>query len=190
MEKSQTETLGHIPIYTIGYGSRTLREFISILHQYSIGFLVDVRSRPYSSFKPEFSKDALGCQLDQNGIKYVFLGDKLGGQPDDCTCYTEGKVDYDKIREKPFYDEGIARLRIAWQKQLHIALMCSEGKPETCHRSKLIGTSLVNERILVVHIDEADSLKSHEEVLAILTRGQTSLFDRPPEARTSRKKYK
>jgi len=44
----------HIPIYTIGYGKRSIEQFIETLKKYQIAFLIDVRSRPYSQFKPEF----------------------------------------------------------------------------------------------------------------------------------------
>jgi hypothetical protein len=57
-----------VPIYTIGYGSRTLEEFLAALHQNAIAFLLDVRSHPYSRFKPEFSKDALTNRLRRAGV--------------------------------------------------------------------------------------------------------------------------
>jgi uncharacterized protein (DUF488 family) len=51
--------LASIPIYTIGYGNRLVEEFIGLLQQYEIRFLVDIRSQPYSRYNPDFSKDAL-----------------------------------------------------------------------------------------------------------------------------------
>ena len=53
---------------------------------------------------------------------------------------------------------------------MRIALMCSESKPEECHRCKLIGQELMNHDISVQHIT-ADGLKSQEEVIEILTQG-------------------
>lgn len=47
------------PIFTIGYGDRSIDEFIDVLRQHNLDYLIDVRSAPYSRFKPEFSKDAL-----------------------------------------------------------------------------------------------------------------------------------
>ena len=52
-----------IPVFTIGYGSRTLDDFVRVLQNYDIEFVLDVRSAPYSRFKPEFSKDALETHL-------------------------------------------------------------------------------------------------------------------------------
>ncbi len=46
-------------------------------------------------------------------------------------CYLEsGQVDYNKLRETPLFKQGISRIRNAWEKQLRVALMCSELKPD------------------------------------------------------------
>lgn len=178
------------PIYTIGYGAREIDRFIAVLKKYRVDFLIDIRSRPYSRYKPEFSKQALQRTLQQNDIRYVFMGDTLGGQPEDPDCYREdGMVDYDRIRKKEFYEQGIGRLRQAYQNQLRVVLMCSEGKPEMCHRCKLIGESLGDEQIDVAHIDENDQLISQLDALLRLNKGQLSLFD-DFHTYTSRKKYR
>ena len=182
--------MSQTPIYTIGYGAREIEEFHAVLKSYQIDYLIDVRSKPYSRYKPDFSKQALERHLLDQSIRYVFMGNTLGGQPEDRDCYDEdGKVDYDKCRNKPFYLNGIQRLRRAWERQLHVVLLCSEGKPEMCHRSKLIGQTLVDEEIGVAHIDERDQLISQEDVLLRLTKGQLSLFD-DFFKHTSRKKYR
>ncbi len=176
-----------VPIYTIGYGDRTLDDFIAALHANAIAYLLDVRTAPYSRFKPEFSKEALAKALAAQGIRYVFVGDSLGGRPDDPACYVDGRVDYDKVRERPFFQRGIERVQAAHAQQLRVVLMCSEGKPEQCHRTKLIGESLVALGIPVVHIDEADRLITHDEAILRLTDGQLNLFGQ--ESFASRKRY-
>ena len=75
--------LDRVPIFTIGYGAREIDAFIAALQQQHIEFLIDVRSRPYSRYKPDFSRDALEGHLRRAGIRYVFLGDSLGGRPAD-----------------------------------------------------------------------------------------------------------
>ncbi len=65
--------------------------------------------------------------------------------------------------------------------------MCSEGKPEECHRSKLIGVTLTDGEIPVIHIDENDALRSQAEIIDRLTGGQLSLFGEPTFR--SRKRY-
>src|SRR4051812_26651413 len=144
----------NVPVYTIGYGSRTVGALIGLCHVYGIEYLVDVRSQPYSKYKPEFTKDALERHLKEQGIRYVYMGDLLGGRPSDKSCYVNGKVDYAICREKAFYLEGITRLQKALEKSLSVVLMCSEEKPQECHRSKLIGETLCEQGIEVRHIDE------------------------------------
>lgn len=174
-------------IYTIGYGNRTMAAFVALLRQYDIDFLVDVRSAPYSKYNTDFTKSALAEHMKRHDIGYVYMGDQLGGKPKTGDFFTDGKVDYAKLNQADFYREGIERLKTALQKQYRVALMCAELRPETCHRSKLVGQSLVEETIAVQHIDELGQLKSQTEVMDILTGGQQSLFD---ESFTSVKKYR
>ncbi len=182
--------MGQLPIYSIGYGARDIDAFINVLKQYGIDYLVDVRSKPYSRYKPEFSKRPLEQQLTSSGIRYVFMGEALGGQPDDPSCYDEtGKVDYDKCRHRPQFLAGIERLQKAHNQQLRVVLMCSEGKPEICHRTKLIGEVLEKEGIEVQHIDENDVLLSHTQVMLRVIKGQPSLFGDEFFKHTSRKSY-
>jgi uncharacterized protein (DUF488 family) len=115
------------------------------------------------------------------------MGDTLGGMPKDPCCLTDGKVDYDKVRARPFFETGLKRVQQAFQQHHRIALMCSEGRPEECHRSKLIGEALVAAGVPVCHIDEDGKLISHAEAIDRLTRGQMDLFGAP--SFTSRKRY-
>jgi len=176
-------------IYTIGYGSRDMTAFIAALKAHEIGYLIDVRSAPYSKFKPEFSRNALEATLKEHGIRYLYLGEQLGGQPKDAGCYdADGKVLYERVAEKESYRAGIARLEKAFRQGLRVAVMCSEGKPELCHRSKLIGATLDEMGIPVLHVDEADQLQTQANVVFELTDGQLSLFGEPEF--TSRKRYR
>jgi len=71
-----------------------------------------------------------------------------------------------------------------------VALMCSEGKPENCHRSKLIARSLTGEGVEVLHIDEAGRVITQKEAMYRLTGGQLNLFGEDFTRLTSRKKYR
>jgi uncharacterized protein (DUF488 family) len=176
-----------VTVFTIGYGSRSIEEFVGLLKENSIDCLVDVRTAPYSKFKPEFSKDALASSLQAAGIAYRFAGHELGGRPDAPACYVDGKVDYDLVRKTEFYARGIERIRKAHEQGMRMALFCSEQKPEECHRSKLIGVTLAEMGIPLAHLDEEGIVRPQEEVIARLTHGQLDLFGGP--AFTSRKRY-
>lgn len=185
-------------ILTIGYGNRTFQEFVRLLELYKVKYLIDVRSKPYSRVNPDFSKEVLERNLAQNSIKYVFMGDTLGGLPEDPTCYTtDGRVDYHQYKSQPNYQAGIERLKSATMQDLGVAIMCSELKPQHCHRSKLIAVSLTEQGIDVVHIDEKGEVKSQTQVIAEVEAeldgtapGQLSLFgDKVERSLTSRKRY-
>jgi uncharacterized protein (DUF488 family) len=189
-EHSDPEHLnpGIVPIYTIGYGARSVDEMASILQAHAIEYVIDVRTAPYSRYKPEFSKDALEAALKTHGLRYIYMGDSLGGRPDDPACYVDGRVDYARVQSRPFYQAGISRIQTAFSQQRHIVLMCSEGKPEECHRTKLIGATLTSLGVPVAHIDENDQVFTQAEVLERLEGAQLTLFDEP--TLSSRKRYK
>ena len=171
------ETSRRGKIYSIGYSNRTLEEFKRLLDKCQIEYLVDVRSRPYSKYNPDFNKDRLERYCKSNKIRYVFMGDQIGGLPDDTTCLTDGKVDYNKCRLKDSFIAGIARLVTAYEKGLQIVVMCSEGKPQDCHRSKLLGEMLRDRNIEMQHVDEIGNLISQIAVISKIDNGQQALFE-------------
>jgi len=166
------------PVYTIGHGNRKIGDFISLLKTYGIKYLVDVRSKPYSAYNPQFIRENLQASLQENNIVYVYMGDALGGRPANTDCYTNGRVDYNKVKEMPWYKQGIERLKTAYIKDISLAIMCAESNPCNCHRSKLISSTLATEGVTVLHIDEKGCLKTHEVVIKEMFRDvPASLFD-------------
>lgn len=165
------------PLLTIGYGSqRSADEFVALLRRHGVAYLIDVRSRPYSKFRPEFSKEPLQAMLQQHGFTYHFMGDSLGGIPDDPACYTNGKVDYDKIRLQDWFIRGLDRLEAGWRAGHRIAIMCAELEAHRCHRSKLVAEALVGRDVPVGHVDEQGKVASHETVINRVDGGQMGLF--------------
>lgn len=178
-------------IYSIGHGNKKIEDFIAELKSFKIQFLLDIRSKPYSKWNPQFNQAALDLELKNNGITYVFVGDTLGGLPEDRSCYDyDGKVVYDLIKEKDFFKQGLERLTTANEKRINLAIMCSESKPEECHRSKLIGQELLNKEISLKHIVSDKRVKSQETVMNELTKGKgtVDLFGNEIDF-TSRKSY-
>ena len=178
-------------IRTIGYGARSIEEFLAALLAVEAQYVVDVRSAPYSRFKPEFSREPLAARLAQHDIRYVFMGDALGGKPDDPTCYSQdGRVDYERCRLRPAFLEGLASLEAGWEAGHRMVLMCSEGKPEECHRTKLIAEELSAVGVPVVHIDEQGQSRTHSVIMDVITGGQETLFGEHAAAATSRKRHR
>lgn len=178
-------------IYSIGHGNKSIEDFIEELKSFNIVFLLDIRSKPYSKWSPHFNQNRLESELKKNSIKYVYAGDSLGGLPEDRSCYDcDGKVVYDYIKGKDFFKEGLKRLTTANEKDIKIAIMCSESNPGECHRSKLIGQELLKQNISIKHIVSRLKFKSQELVMSETTNGNglVDLFGKVTEF-TSRKSY-
>jgi uncharacterized protein (DUF488 family) len=160
-------------VFSIGHGNKTIGEFVSELQGYGIEFLIDIRSKPYSKYSPHFSQQPLKAAVEREHIKYVYLGKELGGLPaHDSTCFTsDGKVDYDKLKEKDFFKEGLLRLEKAYSQGIRVCIMCSESDPKMCHRSKLIGVELLKKGIILQHIIDGTKVLTQQQVIFELTKG-------------------
>jgi uncharacterized protein (DUF488 family) len=189
--KTRGRQLAQPPLLTFGYGSRSEADILALLAHHGIEYVIDVRSTPWSRYRPEFSQDQLASSLRAHGIRYLFMGSELGGRPDDPDCYDDdGRVDYRACERRSAFREGIARLQGAWRAGHSVALMCSEGRPEDCHRTKLVAAALVGAGIEIRHIDERGTLRSHDEVLDRLRDPQTTLLEDPGLIAKSRGRYR
>lgn len=184
-------------LYSIGHGHKTAEELIKELHSFSIQFLIDVRSSPFSKWAPHFNRGAIEQLFHNTDIRYYYMGDCIGGHPLNDDCYDEnGYFDYQKMAEVPVFKKGLQRLIDANSGGYKVAIMCSESDPSQCHRSKLIGRELLSEHnIEMYHIIAPNQIKSEEDIITELTNGAWdphSLFfdnDKIPYFK-SRKAYK
>ena len=138
-------------VFTIGYSTYSIETFIETLQKFNISALADVRSSPYSQFKPEFNRKTLQITLRQYNIKYVFLGDYCGARVDDYSCYQNGKVNFNIVATNSKFIEVINRIKTGI-KHYVVALMCAEKDPITCHRFVLICRNLKSKDVNIIHI--------------------------------------
>jgi uncharacterized protein (DUF488 family) len=102
--------------------------------------------------------------LQREGIEYVFLGEELGGRPDDISAYlNNGRVDYQARRRSYAFREGMDRLLILSEKRT-IALLCAEEDPIECHRFLMICPELVLAGVSPVHIRRNAHIETQEAV--------------------------
>lgn len=174
-------------VLSIGYGGRERQELLKQLVDAGVDCVVDVRSSPFSKHQPDFSGSELRAFLPTQGLRYLFMGDQLGGRPPSDDCYSDGKVDYTRVREKDFFRLGIDRLLNGLQRGYKICLMCSEAHPGQCHRSKLIGVALQERSVQVMHLMKSGDPMTQDRVISELTSAQETLFG---EAFGSRKAYR
>ena len=152
-----------VPIYTIGHSTRTLDEFLGLLHAHQLEQLADVRTVPKSRRHPHFVGQALAASLPVAGIAYRhFPG--LGGlrkprrdSPNAAwqNASFRGYADHMATAE---FQAAIDAL-VEWSVRRTV-IMCAESLWWRCHR-QLIADALVARGIEVRHISSATSAPRH-----------------------------
>ena len=182
-----------LTVFTVGHSNQSLEDFLALLQRHEVDVLVDIRSVPRVGYATHFNADPLKVGLTAAGIRYHFLGDRIGGKPEGDHYYdADGHVRYDVIAASARFLDGIATL-LKGLPHHRVALMCSEEDPAECHRRLLVARVLEERGVAVIHLradgrtqTEADLV--HDEELARNPGGQATLFDleEPEEWKSTR----
>lgn len=89
-------------IYTIGFSNQSQERLINTLKRYNITHIIDVRSTPRSKYTPQFNQDVIKESLADNGIQYIYEGDKLGGRPRPQNQYNQAANKQEFLQSKGF----------------------------------------------------------------------------------------
>jgi uncharacterized protein (DUF488 family) len=111
-----------------------------LLKEYEIEVLADVRRFPTSKIE-HFRKEEMEKWLPEHGIRYVWLGEELGG-------YRRGG--YEAYVKTQAFRAGTERL-LELAKKWRTCLMCLEPNPRYCHR-RFISAYLESIGVEVIHI--------------------------------------
>jgi len=150
-------------LYTIGHSATQFPTFLAMLRRWEVSVLVDVRSKPQSLRFPHFDQVELERAVREEGISYVFLGEELGGRPEDPKAYgNDGIVDYEARRKSYGFRAGIERVIQELAKN-DLVLMCSEEDPLNCHRFLMICPELVSLGLEPLHIRKGGLIESHRD---------------------------
>lgn len=164
-------------IYTVGHSNRPWEDFASLLTNYSIQWLVDIRTLPGSKKYPHFNQENLIPELSSMGISYCHLAE-LGGRrkprPDSKnTAWRnssfKGYADHMETEE---FSNGIAKLTTRASNE-HVAMMCSEAVWWRCHRA-LVSDHLKINGWKVIHI--IDIKKSQEHPFTSAARAEQGVL--------------
>ena len=151
-------------VLTIGHSTHALEAFLKLLHQHEVTAVADVRSAPYSRFNPQFNRESFAEALDVEGVRYVYLGNELGGRSDDPTCYEDGRIRYDRLAATESFSSGLDRV-VDGAARYRIALMCAEKEPLDCHRTLLVARALDEQGVDVAHIHADGGLEPHQAAM-------------------------
>jgi uncharacterized protein (DUF488 family) len=159
-------------VFTIGHSTLSIEAFVSLLKEFEIRLLVDIRHYPSSRKFPHFNRPALCESLKADNIDYLWL-ESLGGRrhaPKDhksvnTALRSPGFRNYADYMATDEFRAGIQELLAAAQKA-QTAIMCAEKLYWKCHR-RLVSDYLTAQGVEVVHI---------------LDPGKTSIHTLTPEA--------
>lgn len=135
-------------IWTIGHSNRDICTFISLLQTVNIQTVVDCRTKPRSRWR-HFNVEQLARHLASMDINYELRGHNLGG--------LAGNVLFDETQDE---------LKGRAESGERIALLCSEAKPEQCHRGTVLAPALEQRGVSVKHLIYANKNYGHEQLSA------------------------
>ncbi len=152
-------------LYTIGHSTRTIDELISVLRAHDIQTLVDIRAFPMSRRLPHFNREALEVDLQNVGIRYLWMK-ALGGyrkkireDSPNTGLRNASFRNYADYMLTPEFGATIAEL-IELAENSRTAYMCAERMWFQCHRM-LVSDWLTAHGHTVVHIDGEAPAKPH-----------------------------
>jgi uncharacterized protein (DUF488 family) len=153
-------------VFTIGYATIPVDEFISILQKYEITYLIDIRSVPFSRFYPQYNYKTLANKLAEVNIKYENLKNEFGARQENDEWFTDGYLDYEKFAKSQQFQQGVKHtLDLANNGEI-VCLMCAEKDPTMCHRAILCGKELYK-GVARVSGERSENRKDKMEVLHI-----------------------
>jgi uncharacterized protein (DUF488 family) len=151
-------------LFSIGHSHHDLAGFLGLLRRTAITAVADVRSHPFSRRLPQFHRPDLERALQALGMSYLFLGDRLGGRPEDHALYdADGRVDYERVRATSSFRAGLETL-VQAAEDSPVAMLCSEADPLDCHRGLMITPALLEVAIAPLHLRRDGTVETTAEM--------------------------
>jgi uncharacterized protein (DUF488 family) len=172
--------LAQTRLFSIGHSNHELARLIALFRNAGVTAVADVRSQPFSQRCPQFNRPDLARELAQQEIAYAYLGEQLGGRPANQSLYDiDGRVDYERVRKLPAFQQGLDRLCQGLE-SFAVAMLCSEEDPLVCHRGLMIAPALVERGLRPVHIRGSgvhETSSEFEDRLLAETKVGVGIFD-------------
>lgn len=139
-------------IFTIGYSGFTVGEFVDALIAHGVGAVFDVRSCPFSHYRPEFDAPAIEKTLAEAGIDYRNCAREFGARQEGREFYAdEGFMIFGKFAASSQFRDGVNMVLEVMSERVP-ALMCAEKDPVNCHRAILVAREFHKLGCRVVHL--------------------------------------
>ena len=167
-------------IFTIGYATKSLEEFLLCLKKNGITSVVDVRTSPFSAAFPMYNRDALKTLLPENGIYYLSFADEFGARRAEREAYVDSfdlkteagvrRVSFEKVYELPAFKAGVTRIEKAYEKGQTVCFLCSEKHPSDCHRFIMVASYFKRLGFEVVNIVTSEENWNYDQTLDSLSQ--------------------
>ncbi len=162
--KADAETT--LQVFTIGHSNLPFEQFASLLKEFEIRLVADIRHYPSSRKFPHFNGSALREQLAAENIDYLWL-EALGGRRHtpaserslNAGLRSPGFRSYADYMATEQFRNGVRELLSA-AARARTAFMCAEKLYWKCHR-RLLSDYLTAQGVQVVHIIEPGKSLQH-----------------------------
>ena len=163
----ETCTQKTLRIYTVGHSNLSFEQFLSLLKEFGISLVADIRRYPSSRKFPHFNRQVLCELLAAENIKYLWL-ETLGGRRHTGKNDRPPNIGLNSSGFRNYADHmGTDEFRAAVKEFLSTAaksctsVMCAEKFYWKCHR-RLLSDYLVAQGVEVVHIAGPGKLSIHK----------------------------
>ena len=175
------------PFFTIGHSRHPISEFVDLLREAEIQFVVDVRTVPRSRANPQFNRDTLPITLSEFAIDYEHIAELGGLRARNSEVPTSLNASWQNSSFHNYADyamsddfkSGLMRLRELGHAK-RSAIMCAEAVWWRCHR-RIIADYLLASGDEVFHIlGRTQIQRAHLTPAAVL--GPTGALTYPNDA--------
>lgn len=164
---SSEEGLRRGRLLTLGHSNRSPEKFVSLLEEFRVEAIADVRRYPSSRKYPHFNARRLRETLEAQGIDYVWfeaLGGLRHGKQKEGSPHTglqsPGFRNYADYMTTEEFREAVQGLVLLAARKL-TAVMCAERLYWKCHR-RLLSDFLSARGMEIAHILEPGRLQPHK----------------------------
>ncbi len=154
-------------IFTVGHSNLSFEQFASLLKEYEIALVADIRRYPSSRKFPHFNRPILRELLAAENINYLWL-ESLGGRRHSVKEMESVNVGLKIMGFRNYADYmGTDEFQLAVRDLLSAAaksttaIMCAEKLYWKCHR-RLLSDYLTARHVKVVHVLDFDKTSEHE----------------------------
>jgi uncharacterized protein (DUF488 family) len=157
-----------VRLFTAGHSNRSAAELVALLEAAGIACVADVRRYPVSRRFPQHSRARLEASLAAAGIRYVFLGDALGGRREpevppersrNAALADPALRAFADALDSPELEAGLRQLE-ALGRAGPTASLCAERDWRDCHR-RIVSDALAARGWEIVHLIRPGESEPH-----------------------------